>query len=81
MDIDALATDCYYYGCLTNRCVAPGTTGMYGAGAGAIAEGILGYPRGGYETLYRFRMTSFLTCKISDHTSSAANVIIVPFKY
>jgi len=53
---------------------------MYGAGAGAIAEAALGYPRGGYETLYRFRMTSFLTCKISDHTSSAANVIIVPFK-
>jgi len=25
-------------------------------------------------------MTSFLTCKISDHASSATNVIIVPFK-
>lgn len=28
----------------------------------------------------RFRSTSFLTCKISDHTSSATNVIVVPFK-
>jgi len=80
MDIDALATDCYYYGCLTNKCIPPLTTGMYGVGAGEVAEAALGYPRGGYETLYKFRSTSFLTCKISDHTSSAANVIIVPFK-
>jgi len=51
MDIDALATDCYYYGCLTNRCLSPTTAGMYGIGTGEIEESDLGYPRGGYATL------------------------------
>jgi hypothetical protein len=80
MDIDAGSTDCYYYGCLTAKCVAPGTASSVYTGVTAANEVALKYPAGGYAELRRMRSTSFLTCKISDHTSAATNVIVVPFK-
>lgn len=78
MDNTAKATDCYYFGCLHgDKCVAPSVNTVNGV---TLANALLWkHPLDGY-FLGRYRHTSFLTCKISDHTATGTNVIIVPFK-
>lgn len=79
MDNTAKSTDCYYFGCLTNMCVAPALNTFTYSGVTAVNAAAFKYPIEGYG-LARYRHASFLTCKISDHTATGTNVIIVPFK-
>lgn len=78
MDNTAGSTECYYFGCITNYCKAPSTVSMYTVLTYANAV-LRKYPTDGYG-LEKYRHTSLLTCKISDHTATGTNVIIVPFK-
>jgi len=79
MDNTAGSTECYYFGCITNYCVAPSVNSMWGSGVSYANAVLRKYPVDGYG-IEKFRATSLLTCKISDHTATGTNVIIVPFK-
>jgi hypothetical protein len=67
-------------GCITNFCASPTVNSIYAGPVTEVNALAYRYPIANYG-MERYRHTSFLTCKISDHTSSATGVIIVPFKW